>query len=90
MKILRRWIRKIKRFFLAPVRAVERQQRKTHGRKTCESKRKFMWKEQAWSFALNCNRIKGMTLSPYKCQYCGHYHLTSKYKTQSPPKHLKP
>lgn len=48
-----------------------------------------MWKEQAWRWALNCNRVKGMTLSPYKCKYCGHYHLTSKFKVQSPPKGIK-
>lgn len=53
------------------------------------SKMTIMWKEQAWRFALNVNRLKGGTLSPYRCRYCGHYHLTSKFKDQAPPKGIK-
>lgn len=71
-----------------PMRIVEKYQRRSYGRKTCESKKRFKYRNDAWKFALNINKVKGGNLSAYKCHYCEFFHLTSKYNNV-PPKSLR-
>lgn len=47
-------------------------------RKMCVAKRRFIDEDQARLFSLNVNF--DCNLRPYKCPYCGGYHLTSKPK----------
>ena len=89
MKILYRWLLKICRLLLVPKRKWERRQRRLFGIKTCQSKRPFTNRDDAWRYALNVGKIRSVVLSPYKCRYCGLYHITSKYTKVNPPKGIK-
>ena len=51
----------------------------------CEEKKIFNTRNMAWIVAIKRRKMSGTILTPYKCQYCGKFHLTSR-NNGIPPK----
>jgi len=55
-------------------------------RHICEKKKQFRSRKKAWDDALFLFIMHGWYNTPYQCEVCMKYHLTSKYATIAPSK----
>jgi len=46
-------------------------------KKTCIDKKAYITELEALHWAIHDSRKYGGSMKPYKCPYCGRYHLTS-------------
>lgn len=53
--------------------------RKVKGRRVCASKLVYLTRDSAWKQSAYYFTEHGFINHPYKCKYCGNFHLTAKY-----------
>jgi hypothetical protein len=59
------------------------------GKEICDLKIKYKKRKKAWEQSLYYFIRYGSYGTPYKCKYCGKYHLTSKHAQPPAPQFIR-